>query len=131
MAGDERGFSSAVSSVLFHRGHENFKETRAGTYIYAGEPATFHEWEFRTKLRSHGKRGDHYITETSKIVDGLRGDAFVVAQDVGLKTLWQSGRSPDAEEDEEDDFGLMQSGVDILIEAMRKMVFPLTTHEAK
>ena len=86
MAGDERGFSSAVSSVLFHRGHENFKETRAGTYIYAGEPATFHEWEFRTKLRSFGKRGDQYVTETSKIVDGLRGDAFVVAQDVGLKT---------------------------------------------
>ena len=26
-------------------------ETRSGSYIYAGEPSTFHDWEFRTSMR--------------------------------------------------------------------------------
>ena len=26
-------------------------ETRSGSYIYGGDPAGFHDWEFRTKLR--------------------------------------------------------------------------------
>ena len=131
---EERGFSSAVSSVLYYRGHDNFKETRTGTYIYRGEPASFHEWEFRTRLRVRGKKGDGYVTEASKIIDGLRGDAFVVAQEVGLDTLWQSGSEAVVADDEDDDFGPMiplQSGIDKLIDAMKKMVFPLTTHEAK
>ena len=73
----------------------------------------YYEWEFRTKLRVANKKGEHYYEAVSKIVDGLRGDAFVVAQEVGLEALWEEG------------------GIDELTKKMREMVFPLTTQEAK
>ena len=34
-----------------------------------------------------GKTGDQYIEAMSKVSDGLRGDAFVAAQEVGFDTL--------------------------------------------
>ena len=43
---------SAVSSVLYLRDATgNHAETRTGAYIYYGDAASFHEWEFRTRLR--------------------------------------------------------------------------------
>ena len=73
----------------------------------------------------------------SKVVEGLRGDAFIVAKEVGLESLWQPGSSDQPEaEDSEDEFGAMPStfveaGVDILINAIKASVSPMTTHEAK
>ena len=44
--------SSAVSSVLYMRDEAgNHSETRTGAYILFGDAASFHEWEFRTRLR--------------------------------------------------------------------------------
>ena len=57
----------------------------------------------------------------SKVYDGLRGDAFVKAQEVGLDRLWQSG---------DEDNGI-PAGVDLPVKAMKTSVFPLTTREAK
>ena len=57
----------------------------------------------------------------SRIIDGLRGDAFVIAQEVGLEDLWQRG----------DAMAGITPGVDVLVTAMKTSVFPLTTHEAK
>ena len=104
--------SSSVCSVLF-QGPNDFQETRAGGYIYRGEAATFHEWEFRIKVRSAAKTGDAYADAAAKIVDALRDDAFVVAQEVGVETVMKEG------------------GLDALVKAMKEMVFPLSTHEAK
>ena len=59
----------------------------------------------------------------SKIVDGRRGQAFTIAQEVGLERLWCNGETRDGH--------LTDAGVDLLIDAMRAAVFPLTTHEAK
>ena len=43
--------SSVVSSVLYLRDAAgNHAETRTGAYIYYGDAASFHEWEFRTRL---------------------------------------------------------------------------------
>ncbi|MDA8583641.1 hypothetical protein N9L68_05390 [bacterium] len=36
------------------------------------------------QIRVANKYGEHYTDAVSKIVDGLRGDAFTVAQEVGL-----------------------------------------------
>ena len=58
-----------------------------GTKIYLGDAASFHEWEFRTRLRIAGKTGDQYVEATSKVCDGLRGDASVAAQEVGFDVL--------------------------------------------
>ena len=54
----------------------------------------------------------------SKVCDGLRGYAFVAAQEVGFDNLCEivDGRP---------------YGIDTLIQHMRRMVFPLTEHESK
>ena len=103
----------ASSAVVFHLRDAagNHAETRTGAYIYHGDAASFHEWEFRTRLRIAGKAGDQYIEEMSKVCDGLRGDAIVAAQEVGFGNLFEivDGRP---------------CGIDTLIRHMRGMVFP-------
>ena len=49
--GEPRGTSSAVASVLYSRGGDGHAVTKSGSYIYCGDAANYHEWEFRTKLR--------------------------------------------------------------------------------
>ena len=88
----QSGHSSAVSSVLFSTGNHTLSETRGGSYIYSGDAASFHEWEFRTRLRLKGSKDlGKYAEAMSKVIDGLRGDAFSIAQEVGLENLWQCG----------------------------------------
>ena len=111
--------SSAVSSVLYLRDAAgNHAETRTGAYIYYGDAASFHEWEFRTRLRIAGQTGDQYIETMSEVRDGLRGDAFVAAQEVGFDNLC-------------DIVDGIPQGIDTLIQHVRGMVFPLTEHESK
>ena len=175
-------------------------ETKSGSYIYAGEPAGYHDWSFRTQLRirlskekakekkkekkekaesasggsspargsrmpaspssaggaratrraadeavptereenppTEGEEDDHPsfhgeaapdtpgdrddddgevdMTETvHRVLEGLRGDAFLLARDIGLERLCK----PD--------------GLDHLLERVRQMVFPLAAQEAK
>ena len=111
--------SPTICSVLYLRDETgNHAETRDGAYIHYGDAASFHEWEFRSKLRIGGKSGDQYIDALSKVCDGLRGDAFVAAQEVVFDNLCETvdGRL---------------CGVDTLIQLMRGMVFHLTEHETK
>ena len=83
--------SFSVTSLLFSGSSEkDYKETKQGTYVYKGDGLNYYEWEFRTRLRCAGKTGEHYNDAISKIVDGLRGDAFVGAQEVGLEALYES-----------------------------------------
>ena len=123
---EPRGTSSAVASVLFSRGGDGHQVTKSGSYIYHGDAARFHEWEFRTRLRAKaaGREPDKYADAMSRVVDGLRGEAFTIAKEVGLDRLWQPGSFEDADE-------MIKPGVDILIDAIRSSVFPLTTYEAK
>ena len=134
------GGSSAVSSVLYSRGEHSHQETKGGSYVYWGDASNFHEWEFRTRLRLAGKKSDHYVDAISKVVEGLRGDAFLVAQEVGLEQLWSKEAeavegSTVGEDDEAASEFIVRStggvGIDLLIKAMKNSVFPLTTHEAK
>ena len=106
--------SFSISSVLFSASNSvEYKETKQGTHLYKGDGIHFYEWEFRTKLRIAGKTGEHYVDAVSKIVDGLRGDAFVVAQEVCLESLHE------------------HDGIQLLSQKMRELVFPMTTQEAK
>ena len=185
-------------------------ETKSGSYIFAGDPSEYHDWEFRTKLRirmyeealkskklaeeskavpgsggsslsGKGKRygkgkgrgtqpeeeeaedeervadertafsmeedeedvgsmtpqeeeinlgslmspkstkGDKKTDDDTydrsslvhRVLEGLRGDAFLVARDMGLDALATKG------------------GLDELVERIRKMVFPRATEEAR
>ena len=132
---EPRGTSSAVASVLFSRGGDHHQVTKSGSYIYHGEAANFHEWEFRTRLRvrTAGNDPEKYADAMSRVVDGLRGDAFIIAKEVGLERLWFVGGIPEHEQwywDGDWDT-TYKPGVDIPIDAIRTSVFPLTTYEAK
>ena len=87
------GTSSAVASVLFTRGGVGPQVTKSGSYIYHGDAAHFHEWEFRTRLRvkAAGSEPDKYADAMSRVVDGLRGESFIIAKEVGLERLWHVG----------------------------------------
>ena len=87
---EPRGTSSAVASVLFTRGGDRHEVTKSGSYIYHGDASQYHEWEFRTRLRvkAAGRDPERYADVMSKVVDGLRGDAFIIAKEVGLDRLW-------------------------------------------
>ena len=88
----QRGHSSAVSSVLFSTGNHALSETRGGAYIYNGDAATYHDWEFRTRMRMHKSSDPYKYSEAmSRVIDGLRGEAFTAAKQVGLENLRQCG----------------------------------------
>ena len=154
---EPRGTSSAVASVLFSRGGDGHQVTKSGSYIYHGDAATFHEWEFRTRLRVKAASNDpdKYADAMSRVIDGLRGEAFIIAEEVGLDRLWHAGGEEQAEGDDSDDTEfvagekgegkgkeipaeaperpptLSRPGGDILVDAIKRSVFPLTTYEAK
>ena len=76
-----------MASVLFDKGGDNRVEiTKGGSYVYWGTPGDFYEWEFRTRLRAKaaGKDDEKYADMMGKIIEGLRGEAFVVAKELGL-----------------------------------------------
>ena len=86
------GYSSAVSSLLYHRGGQpDHQETKSGSYIYRGDAASFHEWQFRTCMKVAGADNDNYARVMSQVVEGLRGDAFIVAKTIGFALLQSPG----------------------------------------
>ena len=111
--------SSAVSSVLYlHDAAGKHAETRPSAYIYYGDAASFHRWEFRTRLCIGGITGDQYIEAMSKVCDGLRGVAFVAAQEVGFDNLCEIVDGT-------------PRGIDMLINHVRRMIFRLTEQESE
>ena len=72
--------TSAVSSVLHYSESSPHDVTKAGTCIYWVDATNFYEWEFRTRLKVSGlaEKEDKLQEATMKIVEGLRGSAFVV-----------------------------------------------------
>ena len=59
------GYNSAVASVLYNPHGSVYVETKGGSYIYHGEASSFFEWEFRTRLRLHGKKDEQYSEHMS------------------------------------------------------------------
>ena len=105
--------SPAVSSVLYNRGDRaNNEETKSGSYVYWGDATNYHEWEFRTKLRMKGKNAEQYPEAVSRIMEGLRGDAFIIAQEAGLDVLWDPGNIQDNTD----------PGIEVLIMKMKQHV---------
>ena len=66
---------------------ENHAETFSVHISITEMQRIFHECEFRTRLRIAGKNGDQHVEAMSKVFDGLRGDAFVAAEEVGFDNL--------------------------------------------
>ena len=105
----------ALSSLAFRAGNAPADETKQGVTIYDGKPSMFHQWEFKTMLKYMA-----ISTETEKpakivnqVIEALRGDALQVAMDIGIADL------------------MKEDGLKVLVENMRKMVFPTKKLEAK
>eukprot|EP00971_Amphidinium_carterae_P264243 5242061-Amphidinium_carterae.1 len=75
--------------------------------MYDGNPAGYHEFEIRARLKVAAAKEDEKAQAMMKIVEGVRGDAFAIAQDIGMTEL------------------LKADGPDKLIRAIREQVFPL------
>ncbi len=113
----------ALSALRYRPDHSTAApvETKSGSYIYDGSVNNFHEWEFRTEMRitAATTSGDpdkdlqFVANAVSKIVEGLRGDAFDMAMDIGKAKL------------------LTKDGVDELIKMIRSSLFPIEAQEAK
>ncbi len=78
--------TSAVSSVLYTNEAATYELTKSGKYVYWGDATSYYEWEFRTRLSILSTKKDFYQDAVAEIGEGLRGDAFVVAQEVGLRS---------------------------------------------
>ena len=90
----QRGHSFAVSSVMYSQNHSSFTETKNGSYVFWGGAHEYHEWEFGIRFKTASYRdAELYVEAVSRVVDGLRGEAFVVAQEVGLEKLWHPGNN--------------------------------------
>ena len=138
---DRVPYSSAVSSVSFSRPNDTqAKMTKTGAFIYSGSPSLFYEWEFRTRLkvREAGTDAEKYAGKISSVVEGLRDDAFILAKELGFEAICHPGKEVSsiiAGEAEDDLLGdsvdERPAGVDVLIDAMKTMVFPRVDQEAK
>ena len=88
------------------------RETKSGCFIYDGTPSLFHEWEFRTMARYNAASEEDRAKLGSRILEGLRGDAFMIACDMGQEALGKADAIPK------------------LIELIRNSVYPFQEVEA-
>ena len=95
----------AIESLKFRRNNDVISENKAGTFVYSGEAAKYHDWEFRTELLMSCTDEDSQGQTIAKIVSGLRGDAMQIARDIGLEVLKS------------------EKGLQTLIQQMRNFVF--------
>ena len=80
-----------LEGLTFQSGSTGMTETRQGIPNYGGSASTLQEWKFKvtTKkfavptIKDEGIRAEKLAELTSKVTDGLSGDALKVAMDLG------------------------------------------------
>ena len=102
----------ALSSLKFDAS-THVAENRGGYLIFDGSADKYHEWEFCTTMRVKTAKKEDRLKVVQEVVDSLRGDTASVAMDIGFEKLVSDG------------------GTEMLIEGIRKLVFPVQRHEAK
>ena len=43
-------------------------------------------------MKAAGEDSEKYAEAMSKVVDGLRGEAFIIAKELGLEKIWDVGK---------------------------------------
>ena len=82
----------ALASLRFRRDDDHSKITdKHGQYLFDGDAASFHEWQFRVQMKMSATEKKDRPTLSAKIVDGLRGDAFSIAMDIGPPKILNDG----------------------------------------
>ena len=102
----------ALASLRYDA-NSSVQETKSGVFVYDGNAARFHEWEFRTSMRTRSSKEEDRLRTMNSIVESLHGEAGQVAMDPGEEEL------------------MKPAGVKILIDAMRRHVFPQARAEEK
>ena len=102
----------AVASLRYNA-NVVIDQTQSGLFVYDGTPARFHEWELRSDLRWDATEEEDKAKTMNMVPENLRGEAALVAMDLGSATL------------------MANDGFKDLVNAVRKHVFPQARAEAK
>ena len=103
----------ALASLRFQRNAQDHEETRQGVTVFAGDAASFHEWQFRLQIKKSLCKADQLPALTAKVVDALRGEALSCAMEIGLAKLMEA------------------NGLDLLVQKVQERLFPQRTAEAR
>ena len=77
MRTEEQPQETTLSSLKYDE-KKFVDETRQGVFIYGGDAARFHEWEFRTLLEISSCKKNDLPGKISEIVKALRGEAATI-----------------------------------------------------
>ena len=83
--------TSAIKALAYKPYGRNPEETKQGFPVYSGDPAEFHHWDFKTKLREKCADPDNPGKTIQLLIDSLRGDALDVAYSLGVDQLTADG----------------------------------------
>ena len=104
----------ASSTLRYERSAAKTQETKSGIPVYDGSPSGFFEWEFRTLLKLQSCADDEERKKLgSRVCEGLTGEAFKCAMDIGLTELGK------------------ENGVPQLVAKLRSHIFPQQSSEAR
>ena len=103
----------AFASLRFQRNAQDYEESRQGMTVFAGDAASFHEWQFRLQIKKSLCTAEELPALTAKVVDVLRGEALSCALKIGLGKLMKA------------------EGLDLLVQKVQERLFPQRTAEAR
>ena len=104
----------ALASLRFQRNAQDYEETRQGMTVYAGDAASFHEWQFPLQIKKSLCKAEDLPALTAKVVDALRGEALSCAMEIGLAKLMEA------------------NGLDLLVQKVQeRTVFSTLQHTIK
>ena len=103
----------ALASLRFQRNAQDYEGSRQGMTVFAGDAASFHEWQFRLQIKKSLCTADELPALTAKVVDALRGEALSWGMEIGLAKLMEA------------------NGLDLLVQKVQERLFPQRTAEAR
>ena len=103
----------ALASLRFQRNAQDYEESRQGMTVFAGDAASFHEWQFRLQIKKSLCTADELLALTAKVVDASRGEAVSCAMEIRLAKLMEA------------------NGLDLLVQKVQERLFPQRTAEAR
>ena len=103
----------ALASLRYQRNTQGYEESRQGMTVFAGDAASFHEWQFRLQIKKSLCTAEELPVLTAKVIDALRGEALSCAMEIGLAKLMEA------------------NGLDLLVQKVQERLFPQRTAEAR
>ena len=77
-------------SLRYQRNAQGYEESRQGMTVFAGDAASFHEWQFRLQIKKSSCTAGELPALTAKVVDASRGEALSCAMKIGLDKLMKA-----------------------------------------